>query len=83
MSPGRRTALQLVGIVVVLAGVTLSVGLTASAGGRCTGPRWPVKTLADAVAPYVERAPQPSTVGQLTGQHLPPVTAKSARTPLV
>ena len=83
MSPGRRTALQLAGIVVVLAGVTLTAGLTTSAGGRCTGPRWPVKTLADTVAPYVDRVPQPSTVGQLTGQHLPPVTAKSPRTPLV
>ena len=83
MTPGRRTALQLAAVVVVLVGATLGAGLTASASGKCSGPRWPVKTLADAAAPYIDRTPQRSTVAQLAGQQLPAVSKGTARLPQV
>ena len=84
MTPGRRSALQLAAAVLVLAGTTVVAGVQASAGGPCTGPRWPVKTLADPAAQYVDRVPMEATVAELAAlRNLPVVKGKSARLPQV
>ena len=79
MNPGRRTALLLAAVLVVLAGTTLAVGLQANASGPCTGPRWPVKTLADPAAQYVDRVPAKDTVAGLAALTPHAVNASSAR----
>ena len=81
MSPGRRTTMLLSVVLVVLGGTTLVAGLTAQAAQSCTGPRWPVKTLADAAAPYVDRVAQRATVAELAALSPPKVTRDSARLP--
>lgn len=81
MTPGRRTSLQLAVVLAGLVGTTTVVGLRAGAGGACSGPRWPVKTLADPAAPYVDRVPQKATVTTLSTQSLPAVSSDSPRLP--
>lgn len=81
MTPGRRTSLQLAVVLVALVGTTTAVGLRAGAGGACSGPRWPVKTLADPAAQYVDRVPHKATVALLSTQSPPAVSSPSPRLP--
>lgn len=83
MSPGRRTWLQLAAVLLVLAGTTTVAGLQARSSSACKGPRWPVKTLADPSAQYVDRVPHPATVSRLVSLTPPAVTAHSNRLPQV
>lgn len=83
MAPGRRTSWQLVVVLLVLAGTKTVVGLQASPSGAGKGPRWPVKTLADPAAQYVNRASHAATVRRLVTLSPPAVTGHSGRLPHV
>ena len=80
MPPGHRTQMQLVAVVAALIGATITAGVLARpASGACAGARWPIKTLADSGAAFVDHTAMPTTVQQLRTAQPPAVSAKTPR----
>lgn len=80
MPPGPRTQMQLVAVIAALVGATITAGVLARpASGGCTGARWPVKTLADPGAAFVDHTATPTTVQQLRAAKPPAVSASTKR----
>lgn len=80
MPPGHRTQTQLVAVIAALVGATITAGVLARpASGACTGARWPVKTLADPGAAFVDHTAMPTTVQQLRTAQPPAVGARTPR----
>lgn len=80
MPPGHRIQTQLVAVIAALVGATITAGvLGRPASGACSGARWPVKTLADPGAAFVDHTATPTTVQQLRTAKPPAVIAKTPR----